>query len=274
VTHYERTNVTHTLQKPLFTDTHTHIYGRAFDKDRNETVQRAVNTGIHRMLLPNIDSESFESMLELSAAFPDVCFPMLGLHPCSVDENFESVLQKMWDSRHLATWVGIGETGIDLYWDKTQPERQKEALKIQAQWAKDLNLPLILHVRDSFPEVFSVLDEVHDNTLRGVFHCFTGTAEQAGKIAEYGNFMMGIGGVVTYKNSHLAEVLTGVSTELLLLETDAPYLTPVPFRGQRNEPAYISYIAQCVANALQVSVNTLSELTERNVHRMFFERNP
>lgn len=232
-----------------------------------------MDAGIQKILLPNIDTESFEPMMELASANPGVCFPMLGLHPCSVDDNFESVLQKMWDERHRARWVGIGETGIDLYWDKTQPERQKEALKIQVQWAKELNLPLVLHVRDSFPEVFSVLDEVHDRTLRGVFHCFTGTAEQASKIAEYGSFMMGIGGVVTYKNSNLAGILKGISTELLLLETDAPYLTPVPFRGQRNEPAYISYIAQCVADALQISIVELSEITEKNVHRMFFERN-
>lgn len=221
--------------------------------------------------MPNVDLESYDAMMQVATENPGVCFPMLGLHPCSVQSNYKEVLNLLWLKKEQTQWVGIGETGIDLYWDKTYLAEQKEALKIQAQWAIELNLPLLLHVRNSFDEVFEVLDEVNCAELRGVFHCFSGDAKQAQKAISYGDFYLGIGGVVTYKNGGLPDALANISIDYILLETDAPYLSPEPHRGKgsRNEPAYVVHIADKLCSIYQCSMQELSQKTEANVRKLF-----
>jgi TatD DNase family protein len=259
------------VQKPVFTDTHCHIYSSRFAGDRDETIQRALDAGVHRILMPNVDLESYEGMMAVYKTNPNTCFPMLGLHPCSVDKNFETTLATLWQRRNDAAWVGIGETGIDLYWDKTYLSEQKEALRIQAKWAIELNLPLILHVRNSFDEVFEVLDEVNCPELKGIFHCFSGNEQQAQRAITYGDFYLGIGGVVTYKNGGLPEALANIPVDYILLETDAPYLSPEPHRGKgsRNEPSFIPHIADKLCSIYQCSLHELSVRTEANVNKLF-----
>jgi TatD DNase family protein len=257
------------VQQPLFTDSHSHIYAPEFDADREVVLQTARQDGVHRICMPNVDRDSFPRMLQVASEHPDTCFPMLGLHPCSVNGDFETDLSALWEQRQVATFIGIGETGIDLYWDKTFVEQQKEALRIQAEWAVQLGLPLILHVRDSFDEVCAILDTVMKPGLRGIFHCFTGTLPQAQRVLDYQSFMLGIGGVVTFKNIHLKDVLSHLDPGCLLLETDAPYLAPVPHRGKRNESSFMLHTASFVAGCLGMTVYELSALTERNAQNMF-----
>jgi TatD DNase family protein len=259
------------VQKPIFTDTHCHIYSTKFANDRAEAIRRAVDAGIHRILMPNVDLESYNQMMQVAAGNPGVCYPMLGLHPCSVDANFNDVLNTMWENQNDAQWVGIGETGIDLYWDKTYLAEQKEALKIQATWAIALDLPLILHVRNAFDEVFELLDEVNCPALKGVFHCFSGNAQQAERATSYGDFYLGIGGVVTYKNGGLDDALKDIPLDVILLETDAPYLSPEPHRGKgsRNEPACVVHVADKLCSIYRCSIQHLSQQTETNVNKLF-----
>ncbi len=252
----------------IFTDTHTHLYLEQFDEDRNKVVERAIAEDIKYMLLPNIDSQTIKPMLDLCSAFPKNVFPMMGLHPTDVKENFREELDLVRSELEKGGYYAIGETGIDLYWDNTFLKEQQIALREQVQMAKDFGLPIVLHVRESFDEVFEIIGEMNDEKLSGVFHCFTGTTAQAKKIMSWG-FMMGIGGVLTYKNSGLDKVVADIPMECLVLETDSPFLTPKPFRGKRNESSYIKYIARKLAEIKNISVEEVAEITTRNAVELF-----
>lgn len=253
----------------MFIDTHTHLYSEQFDEDRSEMVRRAIAVGVERMYMPNIDLDSVEGMHALEKEFPENCFAMMGLHPCSVDTNWELVLAKMKLLLEKRPYVAVGEIGIDLYWDKTFVEEQKEAFRIQINWAKELQIPIVIHARDSFPEIYEVLDNENEERLRGIFHCFTGNEQDVKKILDYGGFSFGIGGVVTYKKSDLPETLKHIPLEKLLLETDAPYLSPLPYRGKRNESAYVIHTAEKIAEILDLPLSKLEEMTTQNALSLF-----
>lgn len=253
----------------MFIDTHTHLYSEQFGEDRTEMIQRAIAAGVERMYMPNIDLDSIDGMHALEKQFPENCFAMMGLHPCSVDTNWELVLAKMRLMLDKRSYVAIGEIGIDLYWDKTHINEQKEAFRTQIQWAKELGLPIVIHARDSFPEIYEVLDQENDERLRGIFHCFTGNEQDVQKILDYKGFSFGIGGVVTYKKSDLPETLKHIPLEKLLLETDAPYLSPVPYRGKRNESAYVVHTAEKIAEILELPLSKLQEVTTQNALKVF-----
>ncbi len=249
-------------------DTHSHIYAEEFDSDRNETVERALAVGVEKILLPNIDLESVLPMMNLAKQYPAVCYPMMGLHPTSVDENFEKTLNELWNQLSNQKIIGIGETGIDLYWDKTFQNEQEKAFIAQIEWAKKMNLPLVIHIRNSFDETFKVIEENYFEGLSGVFHAFSGTVEQANKAIELG-FKLGVGGVVTFKNSGLDKTISELNLNHLILETDAPYLTPVPFRGKRNESSYVQYVAQKLADIFDESVDSVIQQTTNNANQLF-----
>lgn len=253
----------------MFIDTHTHLYSEQFGEDRTEMIQRAIAAGVERMYMPNIDLDSIDGMHALEKQFPENCFAMMGLHPCSVDANWELVLAKMRLMLDKRPYVAIGEIGIDLYWDKTFINEQKEAFRTQIQWAKELQLPIVIHARDSFPEIYEVLDQENDERLHGIFHCFTGNEQDVQKILGYKGFYFGIGGVVTYKKSDLPETLKHIPLEKLLLETDAPYLSPVPYRGKRNESAYVVHTAEKMAEILELPLSRLQEVTTQNALKVF-----
>jgi len=253
----------------MFIDTHTHLFAEEFDLDRNEVIERAVTSGVTKMLLPNIDVDSISALKRTIDQFKGICYPMLGLHPCSVNENYIADLKIIREEMERNLPIGIGECGIDLYWDKTFLLQQKEALKIQAEWAKEFKLPLIIHARESFTEIFEVLDEVNDENLTGVFHCFTGYEKEVEKILSYGGFKMGIGGVVTYKTSHLPTLLPNVDLKNIVLETDSPYLPPVPFRGKRNESSYLIKVAEKLSEIYQLPLEKIAEITTKNAMELF-----
>jgi TatD DNase family protein len=252
----------------LLTDTHTHQYYETDLLKRQELMQRCLDNGIERLFLPNVDSASIELVMSQAEAFPQYCFPMLGLHPCDVKENWQQELDTINAAIPQHKIYAIGEIGIDLYWDKTTLKEQIEAFKIQIGWAKKLKLPIVIHCRDSFDEVYSVLQEEQGEDLRGIFHCFTGTLEQAQKVIDLG-FYLGIGGVVTYKNSGLDKVVQQIDLKHLVLETDSPYLTPVPYRGKRNESSYLVYVAQKVADLHQTSIENIAAVTTENSKIVF-----
>jgi TatD DNase family protein len=252
-----------------FVDTHTHLFSPSFDEDRTEIVQRAIKAGIETMLLPNIDVESIEPMYNLCAQFPLNCFPMMGLHPGSVDENWEENLDIIRKNLFERKNCAVGEIGMDLYWDKTFVNEQAEAFRRQVNWAKELNLPIVIHAREAFDEIFAIVDELNDERLTGVFHCFTGTLEQAKKIQNYGGFKLGIGGVLTYKKAGLDEILKDVELSELILETDSPYLPPTPHRGKRNESAYLLHIAEKLADVKGVRLTEVAKITSKNANELF-----
>lgn len=253
----------------MFIDTHTHLFSDAFDEDRNSVVRRAIDAGVEICLLPNIDVDTIDVMNELVKSFPNNCFPMMGLHPGSVDENWESKLEII--KKHLFTekYVAVGEIGMDLYWDKAHIEAQRQAFRMQVEWAKELGLPIAIHAREAFQEIYEIIDELNDERLTGVFHCFTGTEEDANKILSYGGFKLGIGGVLTYKNGKVDEALKNVGLEHLILETDSPYLPPVPHRGKRNESAYLLHIAEKLADVYNVTLKEIEEKTSHNARELF-----
>lgn len=255
----------------MFIDTHTHLFSDAFDEDRTEVVNRAINAGIEKLLLPNIDVASLHTMLELHHAFPANCLPMFGLHPGSVDDNVEenlkSIKQSLIDNREKA--VAIGEIGMDLYWDKSFKMEQEYAFREQIRWAKEFKLPIVIHVREAFDELFTILDIENDENLTGVFHCFTGNLEQANHALSYGGFKLGIGGVLTYKKSELPEVIQQIPLSNIVLETDSPYLPPVPFRGKRNESSYILHTAEKLSEIYNVPLKTIEEVTTQNAIELF-----
>jgi TatD DNase family protein len=252
-----------------FIDTHTHLYSTEFDTDRTEVVENAIKAGVKTLLLPNIDVASIEPMYSLCAEFPQNCFPMMGLHPGYVNENWENDLAQIKQALFEKKNYAVGEIGMDLYWDKTFIEEQKKAFRIQIEWAKELNLPIVIHAREAFDEIFEILDELNDATLTGVFHCFTGTLEQAHKIQSYGGFYLGIGGVLTYKKSELPTVLAEIPLEQLVLETDAPYLPPTPHRGKRNESQFLLHVAEKVAEVKNCSLMEVARITSENAEKLF-----
>ena len=259
-----------------FSDTHCHVYVKQFDQDQKETILRANNVNVDRFFLPNIDSKYIPRLQKTTNQFPNKMYPMMGLHPCSVKENYLEELnlieQELFNGQQL-NYVGVGEIGLDLYWDKIYLEQQKEAFKIQVNWALKLDLPIIIHVRDAFDEIFDLMDSIYNPKMKGIFHCFTGNELQADKIAEYENFKMGIGGVLTFKNSGLSNVLKEVPLYKMVLETDSPYLAPHPYRGKRNEPSYLMLVAEKLAELKNVSLEELSEITEQNTNEVFSLRN-
>ncbi len=255
---------------PFFIDTHTHLYSDSFLEDRQEMIQRAIDAGVQKMLLPNIDVGSIDGMLDLEKRYPENCYPMMGLHPTSVQADWEkqlSVIEKQLFSRKF---IAVGEIGIDLYWETTFKEQQIQAFSKQIEWAKQLQIPIVIHARNSFPEIFEVLDRHNDERLKGVFHCFTGTLEDVRKVQDYGGFIFGIGGVVTFKKSGLDQVVREIPLNQLILETDSPYLSPSPNRGKRNESAYIPFIADKLSDIFEISVEEIAKITSENAEKLFF----
>lgn len=256
-----------------WTDTHCHLYGEQFDNDIDSAIQRALDLNVNRFLLPAIDSTYTSRLQNLAKQYPTSMFTMAGLHPCSVKENWEDELRKVKTQlfeNKAEKHIAVGEIGMDLYWDKTFLSEQKLALKQQIEWAKTLSLPIVIHVRDAFEEIFDVIDPINDDSLKGVFHCFTGTLEQANHIINYGNFKLGIGGVLTFKNAGLDKVIEAVGLEHLILETDSPYLAPHPNRGKRNESSYLPLIADKLAIIKRIDLEALAQITERNTNEIFF----
>jgi len=249
-------------------DTHCHLYLDDFDADRPAIIERANTESVGRFYLPAIDSSIITRMLKMEEDYPGQCFAMMGLHPCSVKENFEEELQiaEQWLARRK--FAAVGETGLDFYWDKTFTAQQYTAFRTQVGWAKKYNIPVVIHSRQSTPECIDVIKEMHDTSLTGIFHCFGGSLEEAQQITELG-FHLGIGGVLTYKNSGLAGVIEKLPLDNIVVETDAPYLTPVPFRGKRNESAYLKYVVQKIADVKKISVDEAAAITTFNAQKLF-----
>jgi TatD DNase family protein len=252
-----------------FIDTHTHLFSEQFDEDRNLTVTRAIEAGVDKMFLPNIDLDSIQPMLDLCKAFPKNCYPMIGIHPCSVTENWEQDMAVVEEQLNKNNYCAIGEIGIDLYWDKSTKEIQVKAFEKQVELAKRYQLPIAIHVREAFDETLAIMDRINDDNLSGVFHCFTGTVAQAKHIINYGNFKLGMGGVLTFKNSGLDKVIKEIDMRHLILETDAPYLAPTPYRGKRNQSEYIPLIAEKLAEIKEISIEEVAEVTTANALALF-----
>jgi TatD DNase family protein len=255
-----------------WTDTHAHIYLDDFQADRHDMLARAEESGVATIWMPNIDHTSIDAMLETELKYPQTA-PMMGLHPCSVKKDFERELYEVeaWLARRK--FAAVGEMGTDLYWDKTFWEQQQEAFRIQVRWAKQYGLPLVIHCRESINETIALLEPLMDDRLTGVFHCFTGNEEQAQRITQLG-FYLGIGGVATFKNGGLDRVLPQIDPAFIVLETDSPYLAPVPYRGKRNEPAYIPLVAHKVAEYKKMDREELMQITTRNAQQLFRNTRP
>ena len=269
-------------------DTHTHIYDHQFSLDRNETIQRALEAGVKMMLMPNVDASTIAPMLELHQQFPDCTRVMMGLQPEEVKEDYKEILSMMEKELSDASptspvlspqssvlsppprvhYVGVGEVGLDFYWDATYEKQQLDAFETQLDWAKQLSLPLSIHCRNAFDKMVHILEKKQDGGLRGIMHCFTGTEEEAKVYLDLG-FHLGLGGVTTYKNCSVKEFLPNLPLDRIVLETDAPYLAPVPCRGKRNEPAFLVHTVQKIAEILQIPVEELAEATTKNVQTMF-----
>jgi TatD DNase family protein len=249
-------------------DTHAHLYASEFDQDREQVVQRALAQGINQILLPNIDLDSIEPMLATEAQYPNLCRSMMGLHPCYVDQNIKHTLATVhsWFEKHK--FIAVGEIGIDLYWDKTYKAEQEYAFTTQLNWAKEKNLPVVIHTRDSIQETLNLLAKEQDGSLRGVFHCFGGSLEEAKAINELG-FHLGLGGVSTFKNGGMDKVIPHLDMQYMILETDCPYLAPVPHRGKRNEPAYTQLVAQRIAELRGLSLQEVDDITSLNAKTLF-----
>ncbi|MEO8795880.1 MAG: TatD family hydrolase [Daejeonella sp.] len=259
----------------ILTDTHTHLYYEKDAEKLNDLMQRCSDQSISRLFLPNVNASTVPLLYELSAKYPENCYPMLGLHPCDVkpvadDEVavYTDELNAIYQSMQKNKFYAVGEIGIDLYWDKTTLEIQQQAFRTQIKWAKEMNLPIVIHCREAFDEIFEILEEERGDKLRGIFHCFTGNLEQARYIIELG-FYLGIGGVLTYKNSGLDKVIAEIDLENIVLETDSPYLTPVPFRGKPNESSYLTYVAQKLADIKHVSLEEVAAITTANSKKVF-----
>ena len=252
----------------MITDTHTHLYSSQFDEDRNEMIQRAKDAGISRFFIPAIDSSYTQRMLDLEKNYPNDVFLMMGLHPTSVKENYQEELAHVKEWLEQRDFYAIGEIGIDLYWDKTFLPQQQEAFRTQIQWAKEKKLPIVIHCRDAFDEIFEVLETEKGEDLFGIFHCFTGTFEQAEKAISY-NMKLGIGGVTTFKNGKIDKFLHQIGIEHIVLETDAPYLAPTPYRGKRNESSYITNIVDKLVDIYGLTFDEISEITTQNSKDVF-----
>jgi TatD DNase family protein len=250
-------------------DTHCHLYLEEFDADRDEAIRRAEAAGIECLLLPNIDLSSIERMHDLCDRYPGFAYPMMGLHPTSVDESYPAVLRKMESLLSARPYCAIGEIGIDLYWDKTRLKEQKEAFEEQLKWSIDLDLPVAIHTREAFHEVFDSIYKIGKDRLKGVFHSFSGKESHLKEIDQLKNFKLGIGGVITYKNTRLPETLVHTTIERIVLETDAPFLPPVPHRGKRNEPLYIRETAAKIASVYNLSFEDTVRITRKNTSELF-----
>jgi TatD DNase family protein len=252
-------------------DTHTHLYLKEFENDIDEVIQRANAAGVKKFYLPAIDSSESEAQLALEKKYPDQVFAMAGLHPCSVKENFQDELELVDEQLSKRKFAGIGETGLDFYWDTTYKKEQYESLHIHAHWAIQYKRPLVLHTRNATCETIDALDQYKGKGLYGIYHCFSGSLEEAKQIIEAG-FYLGIGGVLTFKNSGLADVIKNIDLQKLVLETDAPYLAPVPFRGKRNESSYLKNIVEKLAEIKNVSVEEAAQQTSKNAEFLFSEK--
>lgn len=248
-------------------DTHTHLFLEEFDEDRDQVVKNSLDAGVTKLILPNIDSTSIKPLDKMVSDYPGTCYGAMGLHPSSVKENFRDELAVIKERLYAGDYVAVGEIGIDLYWDKTFIEEQIIAFEEQIEWALDLELPIIIHARDSFPEIFESLNKF-DKLPKGVFHCFSGSNADAHKAIEMG-FVLGINGVVTFKKSNLPEVLSDIDLKHIILETDSPYLAPVPYRGKRNESAYVFNISQKMAELYGVSNQEVASVTTENALQLF-----
>ncbi len=252
----------------ILTDTHTHLYSEAFDEDRDRVVQNALDKGIKRFFIPAIDSTYTRAMLDLERAYPENIFLMAGLHPTHVKENYEKELQHVGEQLAKRKFYAVGEIGIDLYWDKTFLRQQQEAFRHQIRWAKKYGLPIVIHCRESFDEIFEILESEKGDDLLGIFHCFTGNLEQAKTAISY-NMKLGIGGVVTFKNGKIDRFLDQINLEHIVLETDAPYLAPVPYRGKRNESAYLMNVLEKLSDVYGTSKEEIARITTENSKEVF-----
>jgi len=250
-------------------DTHNHLYAEEFDENRDQAIREAVESGIGKVLLPNIDVSSIERMHNVCDAWPDFAYPMMGLHPTSVNADFEEQLAIIKSHLKAREYCAIGEIGIDLYWDKTYLREQEFAFEEQLKWAIQLNLPVAIHTRDAFPEVINCIRNAGSESLTGVFHSFTGNEKELASLLEFKNFKIGINGVITFKNSTLQKVLKNTTIDTIILETDAPYLAPVPYRGRTNQPVYIWKTAEKVAEVFNLSVKETIEITSSNALQLF-----
>lgn len=249
-------------------DTHSHIYLMDFAEDRDAMMERSDKVGITKILMPAIDSVTHENMLELERQFPEKCMSMIGLHPCSVLGNYDTELNLIENYLAKNKFVAIGETGLDFYWDLTYKDQQYEVFQRQIEWALQYDIPVVIHSRNSIDECIDMIKKNQKGSLKGVFHCFSGSLHQAQQIIDLG-FYLGIGGVVTFKNSGLDGVMKEIDLQNLILETDAPYLAPVPFRGKRNEPSYISYVAQKLADIKATTIEEIGAVTTANAQKLF-----
>ena len=252
----------------IFTDTHTHLYSEEFEQDRGEMIQRAINAGVSRFFIPAIDSTCTQAMYDLEQDFPENVFLMMGLHPTYVKDNYEAELAHVASELAKRKFYAIGEIGIDLYWDKTHLKEQQVAFRQQIQWAKQYKLPIVIHCREAFDEIFEILEEEKSPELFGIFHCFSGTYEQALQAISY-NMLLGIGGVVTFKNGKIDQFLDRIDLRHIVLETDSPYLAPIPFRGKRNESSYVVNVAAKLAAIYNLSVSEIAQITTENSKRVF-----
>ena len=256
------------MQSIQLIDTHTHLYVEQFNADRDEVLQRAMEAGVEHFYLPNIDVQSIEGLIELEKRYPASCHAMMGLHPCSVKENYKEELAVIKDWLYKRQFCAVGEIGMDLYWDKTFKKEQEEAFNLQSEWAMDLGLPIVIHSRDATTEIIELIRAINDPRLKGIFHCFGGSVEEAEAIIDLG-FYLGIGGVVTFKKAGLDKTLESIDIEHLVLETDSPYLAPTPYRGKRNESSYLTLIAEKVASIKGVSIGKVAEVTSNNARLIF-----
>jgi TatD DNase family protein len=252
----------------ILTDTHTHLYSEQFDKDREAVIRDALDKGIERFFIPAIDSSHTQAMLQLEKSFPDNVFLMMGLHPTSVGENYRTELERVESLLAERKFYAVGEIGIDLYWDRTYLKEQVAAFKQQIGWAKMYKLPIVIHCRESFDEIFEVLEELSGPDLSGIFHCFTGTLEQAKRAIGF-QMKLGIGGVVTFKNGGIDKFLDQIGLEHIVLETDSPYLAPVPFRGKRNESGYLIYVLDKLSEIYGVGKEEIARITTANSREIF-----
>lgn len=252
----------------MIIDTHTHLYSEEFKDDIAEVIHRAEKEQVKKFCLPAIDSETHNAMLALEEAYPARCFAMMGLHPCSVKENYKEELKIAAEWFEKRKFIAVGEIGLDFYWDRTFETQQMEAFQTQIDWAFQYNLPIVVHTRNAMQETINIVKERQNGSLNGIFHCFSGSYESAKEIIKAG-FYLGIGGVLTYKKANLAEVLTHISLEHIVLETDAPYLTPVPFRGKRNESSYLKYVIEKLAEVKSTSIEEVCTITTKNAQKIF-----
>jgi len=252
----------------ILVDTHAHLYSEKFNDDINDVIKRSQDEGVERIYMPNIDSKSIDSMLELEQNFPGYCIPTMGLHPCHVDKDFEKELYIVEDWLSKRPFVAVGEMGTDLYWDKTNFELQKKAFIIQCDLAVKYDIPIIIHCRESVAETIQMVADFSNEKLKGIFHCFNGDLKQAHEVIDLG-FVIGIGGVATFKNGGLDDLVKGTDLQHIVLETDSPYLAPVPYRGKRNEPSYVNEVAKKVSELKQMDLDEVGKITTENAYRVY-----